>query len=509
MKKLNWVTKQNFLRNSLNLTAIFLLGASQFGESGLAQQVTSTSPIQNTATYSYSNNAGTVFTGSSSRLQGQVQTITLIDPYGSITSCSGGVLPDYNGFSVGLFNLLNSTGAIGTPISLTTTVPPSQASGSQAVGVAPNYYNANPYFLTGTSQGRYNFLLNANNGQVDPGTQYILAVTPPPNSTLGGRRIKITINSKVGNVVSYTATSLDGNPIATGSSATSVNGQLNISNAATTGLVLALVNVQVSVCDAQSIQILKTGDRASAQPGDIVVFRLVVNNLSSTSIVQPTITDILPRGFQFINSSLRAQLNGNSVATTVNLSNGSLSFQPNITLPPASSNQPLNIVYAAEVTNDAIRGTGINQASVSGVRSDNNQTVTNGPAKFQLKIAPGILSDCGTIIGRVFVDKNFDGEQQPGEPGIPNAVIYMDDGTRIVTDANGLFSISSVLSGTRTLAIDLTSVRGYTIAPNLYFIERNSQSHLVKLAPGGLGRVNFALTPASHGISNTQQGETK
>ena len=92
---------------------------------------------------------------------------------------------------------------------------------------------------------------------------------------------------------------------------------------------------------------------------------------------------------------------------------------------------------------------------------------------------------------------------------MPNAVIYMDDGTRIVTDVNGLYSLSSVLSGSRTLAIDLTSVSGYTIAPNLYFIERNSQSRLVKLAPGGLYRVNFAVTPVARGIGNTKQKSIK
>ncbi|HEY9748147.1 MAG TPA: hypothetical protein V6C63_05695, partial [Allocoleopsis sp.] len=114
-----------------------------------------------------------------------------------------------------------------------------------------------------------------------------------------------------------------------------------------------------------------------------------------------------------------------------------------------------------------------------------------------LRIRSGILSDCGTIIGRVFVDKNFDGEQQRGEPGVPNAVVFMDDGNRITTDPNGLFSVSNVISGYRTGVLDLTSVSGYTFAPNLYVKERNSQSRLVHLEPGGLVRMNFAVTPSS------------
>lgn len=116
-------------------------------------------------------------------------------------------------------------------------------------------------------------------------------------------------------------------------------------------------------------------------------------------------------------------------------------------------------------------------------------------AAFQLTIRQGILSDCGTIIGRVFVDKNFDGEQQRGEPGVPNAVIYMESGNRIITDPDGLFSVANALSGSRVGALDLTSLPGYTLAPNLFRVEDNSQSRLVRLEPGGLARMNFAVTP--------------
>jgi hypothetical protein len=95
---------------------------------------------------------------------------------------------------------------------------------------------------------------------------------------------------------------------------------------------------------------------------------------------------------------------------------------------------------------------------------------------------------------------NFDGEQQPGEKGIPNAVILLDDGTRITTDERGIYSLANVLSGSRTGTLDLTTVPGYTIAPNKVVKERNSQVRLVKLEPAGLVRMNFAVTPiASEG----------
>jgi len=518
MKTRSCVIKQNFLRNSFSLAAIFLFGTIlQICESSLAQTSQTTIQINNTATFSYSytdpdTNTTVTHTGVSSQLQAEIVAGVnpLIDPFGKLTACDGSILADYTGFSVGLYELLNSTGDIGLPVSLTATVPPSQAAVNRIVGLEPNFYNANPFFLVTSDQGKFNFLLDVKRGQVDVGREYILTVKPPAQSLLGTRRIRMTITARNGDFVSYTATSLDGQPISASSGDTSVNGVINISSAATVGLSLVVATrLSIGACEAQAIQILKTGDRAAAEPGDIVVYRLAAKNLSATVINNPEIRDDLPLGFQYVDGSIRAELGGNAVAVAVERNGRSLTFRPNTALPKAADNLNLNIVYAAQVTNDAIRGSGINRASISGKRTDNKQIVRDGPVSHLLRIRPGILSDCGTLIGRVFVDKNFDGEQQPGEPGIPNAVIYMDDGNRIVTDPNGLYSLSSVLSGSRTLAIDLTSVPGYTLAPNLYFIERNSQSRLVRLAPGGLGRVNFAITPVARGISDAKQGGTK
>jgi len=72
------------------------------------------------------------------------------------------------------------------------------------------------------------------------------------------------------------------------------------------------------------------------------------------------------------------------------------------------------------------------------------------------------------------------------------AVVVLDDGTRVTTDANGLFSIRNVLPGYRTAALDLTASPGYALAPSRRFQERNSPTRLIHLAPGGMARVNFA-----------------
>jgi uncharacterized repeat protein (TIGR01451 family) len=515
MKIRSCTPKQKILRNSFKLAATVMIGASQICQSAFAQTSASIQ-IFNTAEYQYSfpdpndPKKEIIIKGDSAKLQAE-----LIDPFGRVTSCDGGLLSDYTGFSVGLYEPLNDVGDFGSATVLTATVPPSQVSASNRfIGLDPNFYNINPFFLTNSDQGKFNFLFDDSRGQVDIGRVYILVVKPPANSSLGGRRIKITITSRVGNVVSYTATSLDGKEISIEGGSTSVNGTIDVSNAATVGLGLAVFSLSISSCDAVSLQILKTGDRAAAQPGDIVIYRLNIRNLSTTTISQPEIRDDLPLGFQYAEGSVKAEFGGSQIPVSIEKNGRNLVFRPEIQLPNVRDSRTLTIVYAAQITNDAIRGTGINQATVQGTRGDNKSIVRDGPVSHKLRIRPGILSDCGTLVGRVFVDKNFDGEQQPGEPGIPNAVVYMDDGNRIVTDANGLYSLSNVLSGSRTLAIDLTSVPGYTLAPNLYFAERNSQSRLVRLAPGSLNRVNFGVTPVARGLSSNinsspQQGGAK
>ncbi|MBD2329351.1 DUF11 domain-containing protein [Alkalinema sp. FACHB-956] len=490
--------------------------ANPWASAAQAQQVsqpTETYPLVNQAAYGYSTVSQAKypqvqqFQGVTGQIQSQV-TAQLIDPLGRIVGCAGEVLPNYAGFSTALYeaNPNDPTGtSLGQLVSLTRTELPDVPNNGVLQGLAPNTENSNPYFLPPSSDGTYNFLLDPNRGQLDIGRTYILVINTPPNSIYSQRRIQIRIDSRNGDVVAYTATSLDGRPVTSNGNQSSMTGSIQVSNAATTSLILAALDLNASVCQAQEVQIVKTADRAAAQPGDTVVYRLTLRNLSSSVVNNLQVTDELPFGFRYREGSAKAEYQKQSLPIQATANGRSLVFNLNgVNLPGIQTIdqvQIINIAYAATLTPDAIRGNGKNLASVQGRRADNQQTVKDGPASHQLRIRPGLLSDCGTLIGRVFEDKNFDGEQQPGEPGIPNAVVILDDGNRITTDANGLFSVANVISGYRTGVLDLSSIPGYTFAPNRKFKERNSQSRLVHLSPGGLVRMNFAVTPAAQEVA--------
>jgi hypothetical protein len=198
-------------------------------------------------------------------------------------------------------------------------------------------------------------------------------------------------------------------------------------------------------------------------------------------------------------NTVRAQLGSIAAPVTVTQQGNVLTFKIDKLGFVVPARQVVDLGYAVSLEVDALRGTGRNSATLTAIRSDGT-TFTDGPAIHSLSIRQGIIRDTGTIVGRVFVDKNFDGQQQANEPGIPNAVIFTDDGNRITTDANGLFSVQSAVAGYRTGVLDLGSLPGYSLAPNLHFSERNSPSRLVKLAPGGIVRMNFGVTPTARGV---------
>ena len=434
-----------------------------------------------------------------------IENNALIDPLGQITGCAGELLPDYLGFYVGLYDLDQSDPTESQPSEitpLTTTELPDDPDNDIPKGIEPNRQNSNPFFLTNQDEGRYSFLFDENTDQLDIGRKYILIVDPGEDSIYNQRRIKLTILSREGRIVKYNATSLDGRPISTDSGATTVTGEIVlVEDAERIGLNLAVLDLATDICDAQEIAITKTGDRASAEPGDVVLYRLAVRNLASGPLTNFQIADTLPPGFNLIGDSIMAEANSTEVAIeTVPSSDRVVNFIANTTL---EQGQTLNLVYAAQITPNAVRGSAENSAIVNAQRTDNNLVVKDGPAIHNLRLEPGIMRDSGTLIGRVFVDKNFDGEQQKGEPGIPNAVIYLENGNRIITDADGLFSVANVLPGYHTGILDLTTIPEYSLAPNLRFSESNSKSRLVRLEPGGLVRMNFGVMPTAEGDSPT------
>jgi uncharacterized repeat protein (TIGR01451 family) len=513
-----------YLNKYLKLAGITIATLTGFAVPSLAQ-VKPPAQIENTARYQYTVEQDTDSSGNLLRnpITGVVPTTKdlpfeslsntlnrplidplavtpgILDPAGRITGCNGETLPSYEGFIAALYETTDRVN-LGNLAKLTPTELPDLPSNGIPAGIDPNRQNTNPFALTtGNTEGQYNFLLDPSKGQLAVGSSYILVIKPPATSIYAERQVLLTVLSvNPDNTITLNARSLISGQILDINAAVQSDNVTITAPLDTLGTNLSLIGLATGVCNAKPLQITKSADRAAAEPGDTVVYRLVLKNTSTVGVTSLTVTDTLPQGIQLQATAVKAKLDNVDLPVTVALNGNVVTFTfPTVTA--LATNKTINVAYATTLTPDAARGTGRNSALLTGLLPVGGGfiPVTDGPAIYQLQIRPGILADTGTIIGRVFVDKNFDGEQQPNEPGIPNAAIFLDDGNKITTDANGMFSVKGASNGYRTGVLDLTSLPGYTLAPNLYFKERNSQSRLVKLAPSGLVRMNFGVTPTA------------
>jgi uncharacterized repeat protein (TIGR01451 family) len=470
----------------------------------LAAQETGGTVITNRAGYSYDAVAG----GNTGAVQvvGNSSPVELKDARGHVRDANGALLPDYTGFTIGVYQPGTGTGknSANRPVEMTPTTAIQKPLPDTPTGVEPNNRNENAYPLANAEEGTYTFVLDAARGQLEPGFTCLLVVNARAGSGWDGRRIRITIGERHGDTVDYTATALDGLPIYATGAETELKRACMLYPGIRAEQTLAILNPDILVAPAGSIRITKTGDRASAEIGDSVVYRVAVKNTSDTPLDTLVVTDVLPAGFDFTRGSVRSELDRKPVEVTVTRRGSTVQFEfPGLVLAP---NKVVTIAYAALLTPSALGSRGINSASVAGrsVGAGKNNpiytAVKAGPVTFQVRVNQGrVLTDAGTILGRVFVDRNGDGEQQENEPGVGGAVVFLDDGTRIVADAAGLFSVPNVQPGPRTAVLDLLSVPGFKIARNRRFIERNSPSRLVRLEPGGTVRINFGVTPVSPG----------
>lgn len=239
------------------------------------------------------------------------------------------------------------------------------------------------------------------------------------------------------------------------------------------------------------LKIVKSGNKKVAEIGDIVTYQIQILNSSPQLLKQLGVYDLLPYAFKYVKNS--ARFNGKPIEPTINAALNQLVWNVNDTI---LSNKNAQLVYQLAIGADALESEGLNTAFASAV-SGLGTPLVSAASQWQVTVRPGVFTDKGLIIGKVFYDDNRNTFQDAGEHGLKNVELWMEDGTKIITGDDGKFSLPEVKPGQHVLRINENSLPKNTelLLGNNAFA-KDPSSRFVRVTDGGIAKANFYIKRA-------------
>lgn len=185
-----------------------------------------------------------------------------------------------------------------------------------------------------------------------------------------------------------------------------------------------------AVVDLPGYSISKVTPMAEVARGGRVPYTIRVKSLGLPGESTVNIIDMTPSGLTYVRGS--AMLDGSSV--TPKAEGRKLTFE-NVTLPAGGE---VSIDLELGVTSAAKPGEYVNQSWVE----DLSGATLSRIAAATVEVMVEAFFDCGDIIGKVFDDRNRNGYQDAGEPGLPGVRIATVKGLLLTADDHGRFHVA-------------------------------------------------------------------
>ena len=246
-----------------------------------------------------------------------------------------------------------------------------------------------------------------------------------------------------------------------------------------------------------AIVMTKTTPLTTISKGGLVPYTVTASNRLSAALSNITVLDRIPPGFRYRSGS--ASLNG--IPFEPQVSGRDLSWLGQNFNPGERKTFKMVLVVGAGVG----EGDYVNQTwSQDGVLHE----LVSNVASATVRVIPDPLFDCSDLIGKVFDDKNANGYQDEGEPGIPNVRVVTARGLLVTSDAEGRFHVACAAipqadrGSNFVMKLDeRTLPSGYRLTTENPRDVRVTRGKLVKLNFGATVHrvVRLELTPAAFG----------
>ncbi len=254
----------------------------------------------------------------------------------------------------------------------------------------------------------------------------------------------------------------------------------------------------------------KTASISSAEIGDSVLYTLMLEHKAGTPQTGTKIVDTLPLGFKYISGTVKMTRSG-SVSSTASGDSalGVTGVGPvlNFNIGDMVLGDLVTLTYRVRLAVGSQQGTGINRAIANTASGS-----TSNEARATVKVTNGVFTQEGCITGKVYLDCNHNGiqDQQDGdEPGVGGVRLYMEDGTYMVSDRQGKYSICGIQAATHVLKLDKTTLpTGAQLGITANRNALDPDSIFVDMKYGELHRADFSINNCTADVVNQVTSRT-
>ena len=390
---------------------------------------------------------------------------------------------------------------------------------SQLVGGGLGGYaiNGGSVAMTVGVDGFYQFLFAPS---APPSCTFAITVTPPAGYIAPSGAIPPTagtLSPPGGGAAVFAVQPQAGAPTAAPGSGTTYHLLISAGSA-----VAAIVHNHLPIDPALpgGISLSKTGDKAVAELGDTVRYTVTVQLTAGTRPRQTTVVDRLPAGFTFVPGS--AMVDGVAITNPVGGVGPVLAF--NLGAMPASNRQVLQ--YRVRVGVGSQQGDGINRARAhacavpaSCVGPDGRTPVAGSVAtnegQYRVRVSGGVFGVEACVLGKIFVDCNGNHVQDAEELGIPGVRLVLSDGSTLISDVEGKYSVCGLSPRSHVIRADPhTLPRGARLTTSSNRNLGDAGSLWLDLKNGELHRADFVEGSCSNSVldqvkARRAQGEVR
>ncbi len=242
----------------------------------------------------------------------------------------------------------------------------------------------------------------------------------------------------------------------------------------------------------QNILIEKISKTALASIGDLVKYEVIIKNSLDEEFYEIDFIDILPKGMDFIENSVKVPENftlvkvekrsGNEIHIKLKVNNKTKSVESE------------KLIYMTRVNTNAKDGKNINRVTMIG-KTSLEQVFTSNIATAEVKVDKDNFYDKGIIIGKVYLDLDEDGMfNEEKDIPVSGVKIFLENGDFAISDRFGKYSIYGVEALTHVAKVYRNTLPLGTKTKNIsYLHSENGESRFIDLKKAELGRADFAL----------------